>query len=104
MKKYLHLKVAKRLCREQWAWYVDNLDKYKRSWPKLIEVEAEYGDIKENCFYCHYTFQREEIDPYSAHCSNRCPFHLKYGHLCTDGPHPYSTDPVGFNDMVQVIQ
>lgn len=102
--KYLHLKVAKRLCREQWAWYVVNLDKYKSNWPKMEVIEAEYGWIDGDCFYCHYTFQHAKPDTEKAYCERRCPFYLKYGHLCMDGPYPYDTDPVGFNTMVQAIK
>ncbi len=96
--KYLHLKVAKRLCREQWAWYVDNLDKNKRNWPKKEEIEEEYGQIEDDCFFCHYVFQGR-----GKGC-DACPFRLKYGHWCLRGPHPYISDPVGFNAMIQAIK
>lgn len=99
MSKYLHLKVAKRLCREQWAWYVDNLYMPKGLWPKMKEILVEYEDISSDCFFCHYTHAKGE-----APCRKRCPFYLKYGHQCMEGPHPYHTDPIGFNAMIQAIK
>lgn len=95
--KYLTKKEAIRLCKELRQWVADT-GKHKCEWPGWGDVKKEYGPISSSCLFCHYTFQRRNADCHA------CPFHQKYGHFCDNGPHPYTSDPVGFNTMIQAIK
>lgn len=57
--KELTLEKAVELHRALWTWLGWHPDKDEKDWPRWGEIEAEYGEIINDCFMCAYNTSEE---------------------------------------------